>query len=137
VSGQGEPTPAADGGGPAGSRVTGQEDRFRRLFVQEAEDRLGRLSELVLELEAAGEDADRELVGSVFREAHTLKGAAANFGAEAVVESARRLEEMGRGGSLAAAAEACEDLERRLAELLGQIETRRRAKFEAARVEIA
>ena len=52
--------------------VTGQEARFRAMFAEEAEGRLATLSELLLELERDGED--QELLSSVFREAHTLKG---------------------------------------------------------------
>ena len=58
--------------------VTGQEARFRAMFAEEAEGRLATLSELLLELERNGDD--QELLSSVFREAHTLKGAAAVVG---------------------------------------------------------
>lgn len=40
------------------------------------------------------------------RAAHTLKGAVANFGAEAVVNEAFRLECLGRSGDLSAASES-------------------------------
>ncbi len=49
--------------------------------------------------------------------AHRLKGSASIFGAAAVVEAALRLEEMGRGADLTAAAEACSALEKTLGEL--------------------
>ena len=45
------------------------------------------------------------------RAAHTLKGAAGNFGAEGVVAAAQKLEEMGRTGKLAEAEAACVGLE--------------------------
>ncbi len=45
------------------------------------------------------------------RAAHTLKGAASNFGAAAVVAAARDLETMGREGNLAEASAGCERLE--------------------------
>jgi two-component system, chemotaxis family, sensor kinase CheA len=71
--------------------VTGQEQRFRRLFADEAESRLATLSELLLELEATG--GDPELLASVFREAHTLKGAAAVVGLADVSRVAHAMEE--------------------------------------------
>ena len=55
--------------------ATASDSEFLALFAQEAEQRLGDLSAQLLALEEAGNDA--ELVASVFREAHTLKGACA------------------------------------------------------------
>jgi two-component system chemotaxis sensor kinase CheA len=72
--------------------VTGQEERFRQLFAEEAEGRLATLSELLLELEAASGDA--ELLASVFREAHTLKGSAAVVGLGEVGRVAHAMEEI-------------------------------------------
>ena len=51
---------------------------FRELFADEAATRLARLSEQLLELEQT--DGDADLVASIFREAHTIKGAAAVVG---------------------------------------------------------
>jgi chemotaxis protein histidine kinase CheA len=83
--------------------VTGQEARFRAMFAEEAEGRLAALSELLLELEGNGDD--RELLSSVFREAHTLKGAAAVVGMADVLRVAHAmeevLEELRRGGGAA------------------------------------
>src|SRR5215218_34846 len=70
--------------------VTGQEARFRAILAEEAEGRLATLSELLLELERNGED--QELLSSVFREAHTLKGAAAVVGLADVLRVAPALE---------------------------------------------
>jgi chemotaxis protein histidine kinase CheA len=75
--------------------VTGQEQRFRAMFAEEAEGRLATLSELLLELERNGDD--RELLSSVFREAHTLKGAAAVVGLADVLRVAHALEEVLEG----------------------------------------
>ena len=75
--------------------VTGQEARFRAMFAEEAEGRLAALSELLLELEANGDD--RELLSSVFREAHTLKGAAAVVGMADVLRVAHAMEEVLEG----------------------------------------
>jgi two-component system chemotaxis sensor kinase CheA len=72
--------------------VTGQEARFRAMFAEEAEGRLATLSELLLELEGNGDD--RELLSSVFREAHTLKGAAAVVGMADVLRVAHAMEEV-------------------------------------------
>ena len=44
------------------------------------------------------------------RAAHKLRGAAANFGAEAACAAAQRLEQMGRAGDLTRAAEAQDEL---------------------------
>ena len=86
--------------------VTGQEARFRAMFAEEAEGRLATLSELLLELERNGED--QELLSSVFREAHTLKGAAAVVGLADVLRVAHAMEEalegLRRGGPATPAA---------------------------------
>ena len=66
-------------------------DRFRDLFAQEAEVRLARLSQLLLNLDPSGADADT--IGEIFREVHTLKGAAAVVGFDAVSSYAHGLEE--------------------------------------------
>jgi two-component system, chemotaxis family, sensor kinase CheA len=83
--------------------VTGQEARFRAMFAEEAEGRLASLSELLLELERNG--GDQELLSSVFREAHTLKGAAAVVGLADVLRVAHAMEEalegLRRGGAAA------------------------------------
>jgi two-component system, chemotaxis family, sensor kinase CheA len=75
--------------------VTGQEARFRAMFAEEAEGRLAALSELLLELERNGDD--QELLSSVFREAHTLKGAAAVVGMADVLRVAHAMEEVLEG----------------------------------------
>jgi two-component system, chemotaxis family, sensor kinase CheA len=75
--------------------VTGQEARFRAMFAEEAEGRLAVLSELLLELERNGDD--QELLSSVFREAHTLKGAAAVVGMADVLRVAHAMEEVLEG----------------------------------------
>lgn len=62
------------------------------LFEQEAAERLGALSELLLRLEREG--ADPELVASLFREAHTLKGAAVVVGLDDIGAAAHELEEV-------------------------------------------
>jgi len=53
-----------------------------------------------VETAVARQDAD-----AVCRAAHTLKGAVANFGAEAAVEQAKKLEMIGKSGDVSQAAE--------------------------------
>lgn len=72
--------------------ATGHEDRFRRLFADESRTRLTRLSEQLLTLEES--PADAELLASLFREAHTLKGGAAVVGLPAVTRIAHGLEDV-------------------------------------------
>jgi two-component system chemotaxis sensor kinase CheA len=62
------------------------------MFAEEAEGRLAALSELLLELEGSG--GDPVLLSSVFREAHTLKGAAAVVGLDDVLRVAHAMEEV-------------------------------------------
>ena len=64
--------------------------QIRALFAQEAEGRLTRLSQLLLELEGAQQDED--LIRSVFREIHTLKGSSAVAGLDEVSRVAHELE---------------------------------------------
>jgi two-component system chemotaxis sensor kinase CheA len=71
---------------------TGDEEEFRVLFAQEAAMRLARLGEQLLALEEAG--SDEELIASVFREAHTLKGAAAVVGIDDVSRVAHVMEDV-------------------------------------------
>ncbi len=72
--------------------IAGHEAEFRLLFAQEAEMRLARLGEQLLQLEADGNDS--ELVASIFREAHTLKGAAAVVGIDDASRVAHALEDI-------------------------------------------
>src|SRR5215211_8261437 len=65
------------------------------MFAEEAEGRLATLSELLLELERDG--GDRELLSSIFREAHTLKGGAAVVGLDDVMRVAHAMEEVLEG----------------------------------------
>ena len=70
----------------------GRNDEFLVLFGQEAEQRLADLASQLLALEQAGNDAD--LVASIFREAHTLKGAAAVVGLEPFGRVAHGMEDL-------------------------------------------
>ena len=72
--------------------TSGRDDEFLALFAQEAEQRLGELASQLLDLERVGNDA--ELVASIFREAHTLKGAAAVVGLETFSGVAHVMEDL-------------------------------------------
>ena len=67
-------------------------ERMRELFAQEAGVRLAELGRLLLQLEQDG--GDEELVRSVFRELHTIKGSAAVAGLLDVSRVAHELEEL-------------------------------------------
>jgi two-component system chemotaxis sensor kinase CheA len=68
------------------------DEEFALLFAQEAEQRLGHLTRLLVQLEEAG--SDQELVASLFRDAHTLKGSAAVVGLDAVGRLAHAMEDV-------------------------------------------
>lgn len=68
-------------------------DKLRTLFAQEAEQRLARLGELVLELEQGDVGDLSEVIAEVFREVHTLKGSAAVVGFEDVGQYAHGVED--------------------------------------------
>ncbi len=70
----------------------GHEEEFRVVFAQEAEMRLTSLSQHLLALEEGPDD--EELVASVFRDAHNLKGAAAVVGIEEVARVAHAMEDL-------------------------------------------
>jgi two-component system chemotaxis sensor kinase CheA len=71
--------------------MTEVEAGFRRLFAMEARQRLDRMGELLLTLE--GDVANQETVAALFREAHTLKGAAAMVGETKVRDVAHGMED--------------------------------------------
>lgn len=70
----------------------GYEEEFRRLFAEESQNRLLRLSTDLLRLEEAGNDP--ELVASIFRDAHSIKGAAGMVGLDAVARVAHVMEDL-------------------------------------------
>jgi two-component system chemotaxis sensor kinase CheA len=71
--------------------MTEGEAGFRRLFAMEARQRLDRMGELLLALE--GDVANQDTVAALFREAHTLKGAAAMVGETKVHDVAHGMED--------------------------------------------
>jgi two-component system chemotaxis sensor kinase CheA len=68
-------------------------DKLRTLFAQEAEQRLARLGQLVLDLEQGNVGDLAEIIAEVFREVHTLKGSAAVVGFDGVAAYAHEVEE--------------------------------------------
>jgi two-component system, sensor histidine kinase and response regulator len=86
------------------ARVEGDEELLAEVVGLFLED-CPRLLEDVGSAVASGD------AGRIFRTAHALKGAAGNFAAASVVEAARRLEGLGRGGTLAGVPEAYAELE--------------------------
>ena len=67
-------------------------EQMRALFAQEAEVRLVALGRLLLELEQSG--TDEALIGSLFRELHTIKGSSAVAGLSDVSALAHELEDL-------------------------------------------
>jgi two-component system, chemotaxis family, sensor kinase CheA len=67
-------------------------EQVRSLFAQEAEVRMANLGQLLLALEQTG--GDDAIVGSIFRELHTLKGSSAVAGLDDVSRCAHELEEL-------------------------------------------
>jgi two-component system chemotaxis sensor kinase CheA len=72
--------------------VSGHEPRFHAMFREEAGPALDRLSRDLLALEHAG--VDTQLVDSMFRDAHNLKGGAAMVGLEDVRRIAHAMEDL-------------------------------------------
>ena len=82
------------------------------IFQEDYPPRLARLREGL-------EYGDREVVKA---EAHTLKGAVGNFGAQAAYEAALSLERAGKEGDWEAVRLACADLDREIKRLLSALE---------------
>lgn len=82
----------------------------------------GAMAELFLDLYPAMLDAARVAVqqgdgAALAQAAHALKGSVGNFGAAAATDAAARLETIGQGGDVAAAAIALRELEEALERL--------------------
>ena len=67
-------------------------DAIVQVFIAEAEERLGRMEETLLALEGAPDDPD--LIGGIFRDAHTLKGNAVSLGFTAMADLSHALEDL-------------------------------------------
>src|SRR5512135_3455799 len=63
-------------------------------FVSEAQENIDALGRDVMRLDAAGADADPDVLNAVFRAAHTLKGLSSMFGVERMARLAHALEDV-------------------------------------------
>ena len=68
-----------------------QDDMFREMFFEEAHELLERLQTGLASLGEAGEDRAR--LDRVYRDAHSLKGAAAMVGFPVIADAARNMEQ--------------------------------------------
>jgi HPt (histidine-containing phosphotransfer) domain-containing protein len=91
-------------------RLGGDSDLFRKIIDLFDEDAPG-LLQTIREAAAASDPARLQ------RAAHSLKGLAANFGAQDVIRSASHLENMSKSGQLANAGQAVSELEREIERL--------------------
>ena len=92
------------------ARVGGDEDLLREvaaLFLEESADTVAKMRQAL-------ENRDAR---SLHRAAHTLKGAASNFGADPTCDAALNLERMGREGNFDGAEAALTELERAMEQL--------------------
>jgi len=89
-------------------RLGGDLDLFQEISGLYRED----CPRLLSQIRSAVEGADAP---ALEKAAHTLKGCVANFGAQAAVQAALRLEKMGRARELAQASGACQTLENAIA----------------------
>ncbi|MGE0445794.1 MAG: Hpt domain-containing protein [Vicinamibacterales bacterium] len=81
------------------------------LFLEDVPMRLAALSEALHEGDLT----------ATYRAAHTLKGAAGNFGVPAIMQAALAVEQQAKGGDLAAARQAAAALEDQIAVLVQEL----------------
>jgi two-component system, chemotaxis family, sensor kinase CheA len=70
------------------------DDEIMQEFVTEALEHLGDVQNQLLTIEKQGADSDRELVDTVFRAMHTIKGAAGMLGLETINRLSHHLEDV-------------------------------------------
>jgi HPt (histidine-containing phosphotransfer) domain-containing protein len=110
-----EPAPAIETSARLLARVAGDRQllaEISRLFVDDAPAYLERIRQAL----------DRGNAEELRRAAHALKGAAANFEADAVVEAARTLEDMGHRGTLADAEASWRVVHEETSRLMGALQ---------------
>lgn len=78
-------------------KMTDGVEKFKSLFISEAEDRLATLSRGILELE--NKPNDIELYAALMRDAHTVKGSAATMGYKEMADLAHALEDVFHAGA--------------------------------------
>ncbi|MBI3670340.1 MAG: PAS domain S-box protein [Acidobacteria bacterium] len=115
-----DPAAAPAAGEPSPGEVLDRDALVAR--VEGDKELLTEMVELFLQdsprlIAAIREAAARGDAKSLERSAHTLKGSVSNFCAPAATAAAVRLEQMGREGDLAQAAEGCAALEKEIARL--------------------
>jgi len=68
------------------------DDDILAAFIEDTREHLTGIEESLLDMEQAGADADQEMVNTVFRAAHSIKGGAGFLGLDKVRDLAHRLE---------------------------------------------
>ncbi|NEQ99292.1 MAG: phosphotransferase [Cyanothece sp. SIO2G6] len=68
-----------------------QQQRIMGYFIEEAKDHLGTIEKGLLNLQSTMADAD--MIGEVFRAAHSVKGGAAMLGLDSIQKTSHRLED--------------------------------------------
>jgi two-component system, chemotaxis family, sensor kinase CheA len=66
--------------------------RYKKIFMEEAREHLGKLGSLSLEMEKNPEDM--EVINAIFREAHSIKGMAASMGYTPISELTHKVEDL-------------------------------------------
>ncbi len=61
-------------------------------FVDDSMEHLNNIEQSLLDIEAAGKDADEDMINAVFRAAHSIKGGAGMLGFDTIKELAHKLE---------------------------------------------
>jgi CheY-like chemotaxis protein len=92
----------------AKKRLHGRAESLAQIFLQEA-------PKLMTDIQAAIANGEAD---QLHRAAHTLKGSADIFAAKSVVQAAWEIECMGRDGQMEKAKAACEDLDRKIKQLM-------------------
>jgi HPt (histidine-containing phosphotransfer) domain-containing protein len=88
------------------------------LFQQIAEMLIENCPNHIAKIKSAINENDSD---ALEREAHSLKGAVGNFGADNAYEAAFHLEKLGKNGDMASAAEGLSNLEKELGELITEL----------------
>ena len=68
------------------------DDETIQMYVEESLEHLGDIENDLLSMEESGADIDEELVNSVFRAAHSIKGGAGFMGLTSIKELSHRIE---------------------------------------------
>lgn len=101
-------------------------NRFRAAFFEEASEHLQNMEASLLQLETQG--SDQELLNTIFRAAHSIKGASATFGIDSVAKFTHVLENLldrMREGTILPNGELCELLLKSTDVLSGLIQSER------------